>query len=369
MGQFHLTALNVAEYDGHRISAMKSLETPLRLLESVDFAPGIKEAVYRMYERHDGRGFPDGLSGKEIVLGARVLALADTYADLTQNSRNPYRRTLSPQEAMEAIAKHRGTVFDPSLVDIFQTIVLGEGLRNKLLANRYDALILDPDSEETTVLELRMVEQAFDVQIVRTIATAKKLLEERGEGGFSVVVSEIELPDGNGLDLLEAARKAPWGKDLPWVVYSSRQHGKEAQRAFHHGATDFVTKPLSSEIFVAKLKAMLDQQSTSRGARGVSGSLSEMGLPDIVQILHHGRKSGKLNVRSAGQSGEIHVQSGSVVHAFLGTLRGTDAFYAMLKFHDGEFALDPSFVPPVRVIEDSSEALLLEGMRRMDEGG
>jgi hypothetical protein len=40
----------------------------------------------------------------------------------------------------------------------------------------------------------------------------------------------------------------------------------------------------------------------------------------------------------------------------------------MVKFEDGDFALDPSFTPPKRVIEESSEALLLEGMRRMDEG-
>lgn len=40
----------------------------------------------------------------------------------------------------------------------------------------------------------------------------------------------------------------------------------------------------------------------------------------------------------------------------------------MVRFTDGEFALDPTFVPPKRVVAESAEALLLEGMRRMDEG-
>jgi len=52
----------------------------------------------------------------------------------------------------------------------------------------------------------------------------------------------------------------------------------------------------------------------------------------------------------------------------MGKLRGEDAFYAMLKLQDGEFGLDPNVTPQARVIDASPEALLLEGMRRLDEG-
>ena len=51
-----------------------------------------------------------------------------------------------------------------------------------------------------------------------------------------------------------------------------------------------------------------------------------------------------------------------------GKLRGEEAFYAMLRISDGEFALDPNFRAPEVVISASPEALLLEGMRRLDEG-
>jgi hypothetical protein len=49
-------------------------------------------------------------------------------------------------------------------------------------------------------------------------------------------------------------------------------------------------------------------------------------------------------------------------------MRGESAFYAMLKLTDGDFALDPSFKATNRTINQSAEALLLEGMRRLDEG-
>ena len=370
MGQFHLTALNCSEYEGHRLAAQKAYDTPLRLLEAVRLPPAIRNAVFHMYERFDGKGFPDKLAGKEIPLGGRLLAVADTYADLTQNPRNPFRKVLGPAEAMDVLHKHRGTIFDPAILDLYKALVLGEDMKAKLLANRHRALIVDPDPEESTVLELRMVEQGFDVKIARSADAARRLVAMEGVE-FDLVVCEVELPDADGLAFLSEARKERWGRDVAWIVHTQKQGRAEAQRAFDLGAMDFVAKPVQADVLVAKIKAMLEQRSQSGkggGAKGVSGSLREMGLPDIVQVLFHGRKTGKLNVKSGGSSGEIHFLEGAIANAVLGNISGADAFYAMVRFQDGEFALDPSFVPPKRLVAESAEALLLEGMRRMDEG-
>ncbi|MDF2696152.1 MAG: domain/GAF domain/HD domain protein [Labilithrix sp.] len=370
MGQFHLTALNCSEYEGHRLAAQKAYDTPLRLLEAVRLPPAIKNTVFHMYERYDGKGFPDKLVGKEIPLGARLLAAADTYADLTQNPRNPFRKVLGPAEAMDVLIKHKGGIFDPAILDLFKALVLGEDMKAKLLDNRHRALIVDPDPEESTVLELRMVEQGFDVKIARSADAARKLVAMDGVE-FDLVVCEVELPDADGLAFLSEARKERWGREIAWVVHTHKQGRTEAQRAFDLGAMDFVAKPVQADVLVAKIKAMLEQRSQSGkggGAKGVSGSLREMGLPDIVQVLFHGRKTGKLNVKSAGNAGEIHFLEGAIANAILGGLSGADAFYAMVRFQEGEFALDPSFVPPKRLVAESAEALLLEGMRRMDEG-
>lgn len=367
MGQFHLTALNCAEYEGHRLAAQKAYDTPLRLLESVRLSSSTKNGVFHMYERFDGKGFPDKLVGKEIPLGARLLAVADTYADLTQNPRNPFRKVLGPAEAMDVLDKHRATIFDPGTLDLFRALVLGQDMREKLLANRYRVLLVDGDPEESTVLELRMVEQGFDVKTARSVEIARKQLAAEG-AEFDLVVCEVVLPDTDGLAFLSEARKEPWGRDLTWVVHTQKQGRTEANRAFELGAADFVVKPVQADVLVAKLKAMLENRSNGKTSKGVSGSLREMGLPDIVQVLFHGRKTGKLAVKSNGKAGEIHFLEGAIANALFEKLSGANAFYAMLKFDDGEFALDPSFTPPNRVINESSEALLLEGMRRMDEG-
>ena len=367
MGQYHLTPLNCSEYDGHKAAAQKAYGIPGSLLEPVRLPADTLQSATRMYERWDGKGFPDGIGGKDIPLGARILAICDTYADMTANPRNPFRKVLSPQEACMALAKYKDTIFDPNLVDLFRNTILGEELTAKLLANRSEMLLIDVDPEETTVLELRLVEQGFTVKTARN---AEQALAVLGGGETDLVVSDVDLGQGDGLALLAEVRKQPWGKDLPWVVYTRRQERAVAQKAFGLGVLDYVNKPASADVLVAKLKALLDQRASAspRNSRGVSGSLREMGLPDMVQVLFHGRKSGKLMIRGEGKQGEIHFIEGTVMNALWENVKGEDAFYAMLKLTDGEFELDPSFKTTEQVINQSAEALLLEGMRRLDEG-
>ena len=364
-GTYHLTSLNVAEYEGHRTTAAKAIRSPIRMMEAVGLPPEVKHAVEQMYERFDGKGIPSGMSGKEISLGARLLAIADTYADLTQNPRNPFRKRLRPTQACEVLAKYKGTIFDPNLVDLFKHTVTGEDLKARLLANRHRALIIDPDPEETTVLELRMVEQGFEVQQAHSTDHALRLLRQ---GDIELVISELDVQPADGFALLEEARKQPWGERTPWVIVTSRSGRNEAQKAFELGAADFMTKPIAADVLVAKVKQIIEREATRGRARGVSGSLTEMGLPDMVQVLWHGRKTGSLKIRSGKDAGEIHFVNGAIYNALWSNLRGAEAFYAMLGLASGDFLLDPQHTEAQQVIQESPEALLLEGMRRLDEG-
>ncbi|WP_437928257.1 HD domain-containing phosphohydrolase [Sorangium sp. So ce291] len=365
-GPYHLTALNVAEYEGHRLAATKSVDLPAHLMESVGLPQDVVSAINLMYERYDGSGFPDGLSGKEIPLGARILAVADTYADLTQNPRNPYRKALRPPEACDVLAQYRGTIFDPNIVDLFRQVMTGDDMRAKLLSDRHQALIVDPDPEETTVLELRLLEQGFEVSIARNVAQARRELETKD---IEVVVSEIDLeePDA-GLTLRADALKLGFGRDKTWVILTAKTDRQTAQRAFDLGVDDFVSKPASTDVMAAKLRQLIERRSATAVPRGVSGSLAEMGLPDMIQILWHGRKTCALKIQANSMAGEIHFADGQVVHALWAGALGEDAFYRMLTLREGDFRLDPSFSPSTRSITASPEALLLEGMRRLDEG-
>ena len=87
------------------------------ILRNVPFAGPVSELVLCHHERWDGLGYPSGLHGKNIPLGARILAIADCYSTL--QAARPYRPARTENEALGVLREFSGTAFDPSLVELF----------------------------------------------------------------------------------------------------------------------------------------------------------------------------------------------------------------------------------------------------------
>jgi len=95
----------------------------------------VLEMVRHHHERHDGKGYPDGLTGEETSLGARILQVADAYDAMT--SERPYRSAMPGQAACAQIQRCAGTQFDPEVAAAFQRVE--PGLRNLESAPAPDA--------------------------------------------------------------------------------------------------------------------------------------------------------------------------------------------------------------------------------------
>jgi putative nucleotidyltransferase with HDIG domain len=80
----------------------------------------IARVVRAHHEQYDGKGYPDGLKGREIPLGARIMSLADTYDSITSD--RPYRKAASHRHAVKEIIRCSSTQFDPEVVDHFLEI-------------------------------------------------------------------------------------------------------------------------------------------------------------------------------------------------------------------------------------------------------
>lgn len=89
----------------------------VHLIESSAFLSQYINSVLSHHERYDGRGYPEGLAGKEIPIEGRIIAVADTFDALT--SHRPYRKALDTVEAIRIIKEQSGTQFDPKIVEIF----------------------------------------------------------------------------------------------------------------------------------------------------------------------------------------------------------------------------------------------------------
>jgi len=95
-------------------------EVGRRLVENIPFLAGAVPIVYHHHERWDGNGYPEGLRGESIPLGARIFAVADALDAMTYD--RPYSRAVSVEAARAEIGRCAGTHFDPAVVATFMAI-------------------------------------------------------------------------------------------------------------------------------------------------------------------------------------------------------------------------------------------------------
>lgn len=151
--------LSEAEYDRMKMHAPLGAD----LLSAVAFPYPVVPIVRHHHENWDGTGYPDGLAGTAIPIGARILAVVDCYDAL--RSHRPYRRALSPDEAMAIVRERRGTMYDPDIVDAFEDIqdaIEAEevpdplpDVMERVASAARDMRLVEPDST-TLSLELRL---------------------------------------------------------------------------------------------------------------------------------------------------------------------------------------------------------------------
>ena len=91
------------------------------IIGQMRFARDVAPIIRGHHERWDGRGYPDGLAGEQIPLGARIIAIVDAYDAMTTD--RPYRRAMAPADALAELERTSGAQFDPSLLAIFVDLV------------------------------------------------------------------------------------------------------------------------------------------------------------------------------------------------------------------------------------------------------
>lgn len=116
--------LNQKEWD----EVKKHPQRGAAILEPLTFLKepkgGVIELIKQHHEKYDGKGYPQGLKGEGIELGARIMAVADAYHAMISN--RPYRRSLSQKKAVQELKKCSNTQFDPGVVEAFLKILTKE---------------------------------------------------------------------------------------------------------------------------------------------------------------------------------------------------------------------------------------------------
>jgi CheY-like chemotaxis protein len=190
--------------------------------------------------------------------------------------------------------------------------------------------------------------------------SGKEALTVLKKNPIDVVVTDIKMPDINGLDLLSWIReKYPSTKVIIMTAYGSAEVQKEATR---RGSFYYIEKPFEiSDIRTLILKALEEK----RG--GFIGQIVDLHLVDIIQMSCLGMFTMSLTVSQGNEKGFIYFQNGEITHAEVRDVEGKEALYTILEWNEGRFNSQMGVVPSKKTIMDRWEHLLMEGMRRRDE--
>ncbi len=220
--------------------------------------------------------------------------------------------------------------------------------------------VLIVDDEETLTWSMaKSLSKDKDKYEVIIANNGKEAINLLKKNKIDLVITDIRMPDINGLDLLVKIRKEyPEIKVIIMTAYGSSDVQKEANR---RGSIYYVEKPFEiSDI----RKIIIDLIGKKKGFQGKVYGLQ---LTDIIQMNCLSRLTTALVITRDGEKGVIYLNEGEIIHAECGEKKGTDAFYKILSWQEGEFVSNIGVTPRVQTIYQSWEHLLVEAMRKNDD--
>ncbi len=239
-------------------------------------------------------------------------------------------------------------------------MISGKSVTSELCMSKGLKKVLIVDDEETLTWSmaksLSKDKDKYEVLIANNGREALQLLKTNK---IDLVITDIRMPDINGLDLLVMIKKEfAETKVIIMTAYGSSDVQKEANQ---RGSLFYIEKPFE----ISEIRKIIIDLIGKR--RGFHGKVVGLQLTDIIQMNCLSRLTTALIVTRDSEKGVIYFNEGEVVHAECGEQKGTEAFYKILSWQEGEFVSNIGFVPPIQTIYQSWEHLLVEAMRRDDD--
>jgi DNA-binding response OmpR family regulator len=221
------------------------------------------------------------------------------------------------------------------------------------------------------VLEVSLRKAGFTVTTAVSVNDALDKLELHTP---DLIISETTFPDGDGFELPRRVRATPDWSDIPIIFLTAEGSIENKIRGLELGVDDYLTKPIYIKEIVTRINILLQKRQRLRfeerkdGHTRFAGRVADMPVVDVIQTIEISRKSGVIQFTGdRGRSATIYFRDGRVIDAEAGALQGEDAIYRLLTWNEGEFEVVFRTVRRREVITTSSQGLLMEGMRRLDE--
>lgn len=235
-------------------------------------------------------------------------------------------------------------------------------------------LLVDADPRSVRVLEVSLKKSGYSVT---TASDGADALAKIDLSAPDLILSDTRLPRLDGYELVRRMKDRPEHAHIPVVFLTSQKSIEDKIRGLELGVEDYLTKPIFVRELIARVNLLLARRTQERMATAMpmsrrtrlSGSLEDMGVVDLLQTFEISRKTGVGKIGNGRKEARIYFRDGKVVDAELGRLRGEEAVYRALIWNSGHFEVEFCPIDREDIIPTSTQGLLMEGMRRVDEWG
>jgi response regulator RpfG family c-di-GMP phosphodiesterase len=339
----------------------------MRLFEHIDFPWKVMPIIRHHHERYDGNGYPEGLSGREIPMGARIISVVDAYLALT--SGRSHRAPLEVNQALTMLIAESGRHFDPEIVEALQR-VLDKRQEGRKRSKKPRILLAESQDDFRKLVKMRLVNEGYEVTESSNI---DRVLVHMLKEPPDLAIIDLDADEVEAFQLLEEMRDDGNLCRIPFAFLSRRKERILKIKALRMGVDDFLNKDDNLEELAARVGNILIRETIRRKGRtrpvrrGITGDLEMLGLPDIVQTLVTGMKTACVTLKYDGAKGWVWFENGAVKHAKTKNQAGDAAFFEMIRWDSGEFVLEHGVQCKSSSITHDTMFLLMEGMRLMDE--
>jgi CheY-like chemotaxis protein len=233
-------------------------------------------------------------------------------------------------------------------------------------------LLVDADLRSLRVLEVSLKKAGF---MVTTAVSGADALDKVDLAHPELVISDTHMPEMDGFELCRRLKTSTAWAEVPFIFLTTHSAVEDKIRGLELGVEDYLTKPIYLKEILTRVRILLQKREQKalqekRDAKTkFSGLLSDMAVVDLIQTVEISRKSGVIHFASGEQRAAIFFRNGKVIDAEHGRLASADAVYRLLLWTDGTFEVEFKNVRRKESIALSSQGLLMEGMRRVDEWG
>jgi CheY-like chemotaxis protein len=221
---------------------------------------------------------------------------------------------------------------------------------------------------------LEMLRQALaHFSTVQPMNDAADALLKAIEDKPDLIIADYAMNGMDGRQLLQKIKSRNASAGIPVILMASKVDINEKLKTVQDTVEDFIEKPFFLKDAAARIKKVVDKISLEKMAREapgesvLRGSLAQMNVLDLLQSLDMGRKTCALTLNNNGEQCKMYFTEGQINHAVYGDLKGDPAVYKVLTWTAGTFEIDFAGSSSEQTITQSSQGILLEGLRLLDE--